>query len=107
MFDYSEKRDFMRMTMGCPARYRPDGADQTESAVVMNLSADGILLQTEKPVAAEIQLALEVMPGKTITPPLSAYVKVLRCSPDDEGNYTLACAIERVLEENEIGPDFP
>jgi hypothetical protein len=52
-------------------------------------------------------IALEVMPGKTITPPLSAFVKVVRCTQTEEGHYSLACAIERVLEEHEVGADFP
>lgn len=107
MLDYSEKRDFLRMNMECPARFRADGAEQTDYAVVENLSATGVLLKTEKPVEEGIQLSLEVMPGKTITPPLSAYVTVLRCSPHDDGNFSVACTIEQVLQETEIGPDFP
>jgi hypothetical protein len=107
MLDYSEKRDFQRMNMGCPARYRPTGAEQTECAVVDNLSSSGVALITENPVAADAVLGLEIMPGKTITPPLSAYVKVLRCEPRDDGNYLLVCTIERILSDEEIRPDFP
>jgi hypothetical protein len=47
------------------------------------------------------------MPGKSITPPLAAYVKVLRCDPSEDGRYTLACSLVRILEESEHGPDFP
>ena len=107
MLEYSEKRDFQRMSMGCPARYRPAGADQVESAVVENLSSSGVALISEKPVATDIEMALEIMPGKTITPPLSANVRVLRCEPRDDGNFTVVCTIERILSDEEIGPDFP
>ncbi len=71
MIDYSEKRDFLRMTMDCPARFRVAGADRLESAMVKDLSGNGISLISATPVAADLQLALEVMPGKTITPALS------------------------------------
>jgi PilZ domain len=107
MFDYSEKRDFLRMTVDCPGRYRAPGADQVRPAVVRNLSATGVLLLTEEPVAADAELALEIMPGKTITPPLAAFVKVLRCDAGEDGRYTLACAMMRILDESEHGPGFP
>ncbi len=107
MLDYSEKRDFLRMNMECPARFRVDGASRVEKALVQNLSGSGILLLTDQPVEDGSRLAVEVLPGKTITPPLSAYVSVLRCSPSEDGNYSVACTIERVLEEHETGPDFP
>jgi len=107
MLDYSEKRDFQRMHMGCPARYRVKGAAAVEKAVVNNLSGSGVALTSESPVAAGAELGLEIMPGKTITPPLSAYVQVLRCEPQDDGNFSVICTIERILNEDEIGPGFP
>jgi hypothetical protein len=107
MLDYSEKRDFPRMTMECPGLYRPEGAPQPAPTLVKNLSGGGVLLLTEQPVAADTQIALEILPGKNVTPPLSAYVKVIRCDATEEGNYALACALVRILPEEEVGPDFP
>jgi hypothetical protein len=107
MLDYSEKRDFQRMNMGCPARYRAQGSQQIECAVVDNLSGSGVALVSESPVAQDTVMNLEIMPGKTITPPLSAQVRVLRCEPREDGNYGVVCTIERILDESEIGPDFP
>jgi hypothetical protein len=31
----------------------------------------------------------------------------LRSSPADGGNFNIACSIERILSEEEVGPDFP
>jgi hypothetical protein len=107
MFEYSEKRDFLRMNVDCPGRYRAPGADQVRPAVVRNLSATGVLLVTDEPVDTDAELALEITPGKTITPPLAAYVKVLRCDTGEDGRYALACSMVRILDESEHGPDFP
>jgi hypothetical protein len=107
MFDYAEKRDFMRMTMDCPGRYRVPGADRPHSALVRNLSGNGVLLVVDEPVATDMELSLEIMPGKTITPPLAAYVKVLRCEPSEGGRYSVACTVQRILDESEHGPNFP
>ena len=107
MLDYSEKRSFQRMNMGCPARFRPNGTEQVLSAVVDNLSHSGAALISETAVAPDQQMGLEVLPGKTITPPLSAMVRVLRCDPREDGNFNLICTIDKVLGDDEIGPDFP
>ncbi len=107
MIDYSEKRDFIRMTMDSPARYRVEGAQDLQHAVVKDLSGGGVSLLTERPVAAESRVALTVIPGKSITPPLSAWIRVIRCDQAADGYYTLACSIEEMLAENETGPDFP
>jgi PilZ domain len=107
MIEYSEKRDFLRMSIECPARYRSEGAGQAAAAVVKNISGSGLLLATDQPLEAGALLALEVLPGKTITPPLAAYVRVVRSDSDDQGGYSVACTIERILGEYEVGPGFP
>ena len=64
MLDYSEKRDFFRMTMDCPALYRTLGATKSGSAMVRNLSAGGVLLLTEEPIEAETEVVvLRSMPS--------------------------------------------
>lgn len=107
MLDYSEKRDFMRIPMDCPARYRPEGAPESAPALIKNLSAKGVSLVTENPLSEEMEFALEVLPGKAITPPLAAYAKVIRCDRQEDGTYLVAGILLRILEETEIGPDFP
>ena len=107
MIDYSEKRDFRRMALECPAHYRLRGTKRAVSATVKNLSGGGALLVTREPLEAGANLALAILPGKTSALPLSAYVRVLRCQVAEEGQYEVACRIVRMLEEDEAGPDFP
>ena len=107
MIEYSERRDFRRMTLDSPARYRLRGAKRPVSATAKNLSGGGVLLLTHEPLKPQSELALAISPGKTVTPPLSAYGKVLRCEPVGEGSYEVACRITRVLDEDEVGQDFP
>jgi hypothetical protein len=107
MIQYAEKRNFPRMPIDCPARLRIADANDPDAAIVKNLSSSGLLMLFEKEIDPGTQLAVEIMPGKTITPPLSAKVSVLRSYPADEGNFNIACSIDRILPENEVGPDFP
>ena len=107
MFDFAEKRDFIRMPMDCPAQIRVTGATETSSAIVKNLSGNGMLMLCEQAIDPGTRISVEIMPGKNITPPLSAQINVLRSYPSDDGNFNLACSIERILREEEVGPDFP
>ncbi len=103
MLDYSEKRDFPRMAVDCPAQFRLEGSDKTDGAIVKDLSGGGILLWVDQPVEPGSQLSIVVTPGKSITPPLHAKVKVERCFPleEEEGTYAAACSILELLSEEE------
>lgn len=107
MHDFAEKRDFIRMHIDCPAQVRITGVEETSSAIVKNLSGTGMLMLCEQAIDPGTHLNIEIMPGKSITPPLSAEMSVLRSYPADGGNFNIACSIERILSEEEVGPDFP
>ncbi|MEN8177192.1 MAG: PilZ domain-containing protein [Pseudomonadota bacterium] len=107
MYEFAEKRDFIRMPIDCPAQIRINGSEKTLSAIVKNLSSTGMLMLFEQEIDPGTHLDVEIMPGKNITPPLSAEMSVVRSYPTDEGNFNVACSIERILSEEEIGPDFP
>ncbi len=107
MQEYSEKRDFYRMAVDCAARYRVDGAGSVQNATVKDLSASGVQLRTGHEVDSGATLNVEIQPGKAITPPLHAVAKVIRCTPTDDGGFSIACSIERMLSVDEAGADFP
>ncbi|MCW8906597.1 MAG: PilZ domain-containing protein [Sedimenticola sp.] len=103
MQDYSEKRDFYRMSVDCEASFRVLGSDSVERAVVKDLSAGGVQLRTADEVLPGATLNLAIQPVKAITPPLHAVVTVIRCTPaeDAEGGFAVACGVERMLPAEE------
>lgn len=113
MQDYSEKRDFYRMAVDCAARYRLAGDDAVQEATVKDLSAGGLQLRIGQELASGAMLNVEIQPGKAITPPLHAVVKVIRCTPLEDGaeagpgGFSIACSIERLLSVDEVGLEFP
>ena len=82
-------------------------ADEVSGAIVKDLSSGGMLLWLEQKVEPGVRLNIEVMPGKTITPPLSAEVNVLRAYELEDGVWAAACSIEKIFSEEEVGADFP
>jgi hypothetical protein len=107
MNPYAEKRNFLRMSVDCPARYRVAGSDSLSAGIVKNLSSSGMLILSEQEMDPGTQLAIEIMPGKTITPPLSAEARVVRSLPTETGDYNIACSFDRILPQDEVGPNFP
>lgn len=110
MLPHPDKRNFFRMDVECPARFRLEGSNETAGAIVKNLSGDGLLLWMDKEVQAGNLLSIVIVPGKNITPPLSAVVEVVRCYPletEEEGNFAVACVIKEKMEAERLDKDFP
>ncbi|MCG8425851.1 MAG: PilZ domain-containing protein [Chromatiales bacterium] len=110
MLDYSEKRNFPRMSVDCAARFRVNGSDALNNAIVKDLSGGGMLLWTDDAVEAGSKLSIVVVPGKSITPPLHAELEVVRCAPlemEAEASYSVACTITQLLKEEEVRESSP
>ncbi len=99
MLDYDEKRDFIRMQAECKMSYRLAEEETYAEGSCLNLSGSGILFrgtrELEPGKAAEIHLS----PENRITPPLTAYIEVVRCEPDADGRYVIAGAIKGIKGE--------
>jgi hypothetical protein len=107
MNEYAEKRNFHRMGVDSPAKFRIQGKEEIIDGIVKNLSATGLLIHVAQEIGPGTQLLAHIVPANTITPPLSAIATVLRSQPAETGGYELACAIKQILEEEEAGSSFP
>jgi len=107
MSDFAEKRDFYRMGIQCPAKFRVQGSAEVSDSQVMNLSATGLLMVAPQEISPGTRLAIRIEPVQAITPPLSANASVLRSTPTEAGMFQIACAIDQILAEAEVGADFP
>lgn len=101
MNDFSEKRDFPRMALDSLLDYLPAGESDLRQGRLRNLSARGVLFLTAEELQPDQQLKIMVTPVNTITPPMSAQARVLRCdevAPEDgdERSWLVACALDRI-----------
>ena len=88
--DQGEKRDFIRMAVDCDVYYRKDEGAAEKQGAGRNLSANGILFESDENYAEGSRLFLRVMPRNSLTPPLEMQVEVVR-SDDMGSNYLVAC----------------
>ncbi|MGD2117942.1 MAG: PilZ domain-containing protein [Chromatiales bacterium] len=100
MLEYMEKRDYMRMAVDCAANLRLSGADENLPAIVKDLSATGVLVWIDQEIEAGTSGTISILPGKNITPPLSAEIEIIRCEPreDDPTSFAAACHIKEILK---------
>jgi hypothetical protein len=107
MNDFSEKRSFPRMGIECPAQYLLQDTTDVVEGRVKNLSAAGLLLLTSHEINPGTRLSIHIVPTQPITPPFSANLTVVRSSASGEGEFEVACSIERILQEEEAESLFP
>ena len=98
MQKHSEKRDFPRIIMDCPARYRLHDGGYAMPAIAKNLSGDGIMLQVEEEVKPGSRFSVGIHPEKNTSPSFHMLVKVNRCDSVESG-FSLACTIVKMLRK--------
>lgn len=98
MQDFSEKRNYPRMTVDCPASFVVRGG-AGGGAIVKNLSGGGLLMWIDHDIGQDAVMELEIKPVNDITPPMVAEVRVVRSTPveADGGSFAVACQINRIL----------
>lgn len=92
MIDYSEKRNFIRMSMDCPISMLSADSDQADYGELVDLSATGLRFISPRELDAGERLQIGVRPMRPITPPLEAEIEVVRCVEVPNG-YDIAASI--------------
>ncbi len=101
MSDFSEKRDFVRMSLDSALDYQLEGGAEQRQGRVRNLSARGMLFVAGEAMEPGQKLKVVLTPPNPITPPMSASARVLRCDSieaeeGDENSWLVACEIEQI-----------
>lgn len=96
MTEYSEKRDFQRMTLESTLEYQMENDTNTYKGTVKNLSAKGVLFTTSDEIPLDKNLIIKLKPVNNITPPMSADVKITRCDKVSDTEYHVAGSILQI-----------
>ncbi|MGI3130837.1 PilZ domain-containing protein [Halopseudomonas pachastrellae] len=84
---YSEKRDFMRMTMDATARL--SAGDQQLDVLCRDLSNQGALVISEQAVNEGTPVTLTISSPTPGLQGLQAEGEVVRCQPENDGRFSL------------------
>ena len=88
--DYSEKRDFFRMNLGCNMEYSINGSDNKLNGHVKNLSGNGISFLAQQALTPGTEIHVLIKPENPITPPLDVTIEVIRCQGLSKNEYEIA-----------------
>ncbi|HYE34801.1 PilZ domain-containing protein [Methylocaldum sp.] len=99
MLEFDEKRDFIRMQAHCKMSFRLADGDAVYEGACVNISGSGILFETDTTVDAGKAVEVRLVPDNKITPPLTAYIEVIRCTETEAGRYRIAGAIKGIKSE--------
>ena len=98
---HDDKRSFRRVSLDTPATVSTPDEARPQPVLLKDLSAGGALLWADAPLAEGSELALTVSPDNPITPPMTARLRVVRCTRREEASegkgYALACEMAEVV----------
>ena len=98
MLDHSESRQFIRMDVSCELTYKFPDSEQLFIGQCLNLSGSGVLFTSENLVKTGAALELTIAPNNSLTPPMKAYVEVIRAKEVQPGLYEIASEIKGIKE---------
>ena len=96
MLEYDEKRNYIRMNVDCGLTYRLVDSEEFHTANCTSISGSGVSFLAEHSFEPGKALEVNIIPKNAITPPMTAFVEVVRSSKQEDGRYEIAAAIRSI-----------
>jgi hypothetical protein len=96
MLDYDEKRNYIRMEIDCEVTYRLANSTEVHRGHCSSISGAGVSFKTTQPFDAGKAMEINVLPKNAITPPMTAFIEVVRSTQQDDGSYEIAASIKSI-----------
>ncbi|MEY4720094.1 MAG: hypothetical protein RL563_2712 [Pseudomonadota bacterium] len=96
MLTHDEKRNYIRMNVDCDIHYRAADSQQTKIGKCITLSGAGVSFVADTPFEAGSAMEISITPKSSITPPMTAYIEVVRCEAIDDNQYEIAASIQSI-----------
>jgi hypothetical protein len=85
MQEYEEKRHVTRIQTDCGMHFRYVGIDKVFEGHCVNISGTGILFRADREIPLGRALEIRTLPVCRSTPPVIAFVEVIRCARENHG----------------------
>lgn len=96
MLTYDEKRDYYRMDVDCEITYKPADGNQVKTGRCTNLSGAGVSFIADQAFDLGLAMEVSVLPKTSLTPPMTAFVEVVRSINQGDGSYEIAASIKSI-----------
>ena len=96
MLEYDEKRNYIRMNVDCELTYRLADSNELQRGNCTSISGSGVSFLADRSFEPGRAMEVNITPKNAITPPMTAFVEVVRTSKQDDGRYEIAAAIKSI-----------
>ncbi|MFU8788254.1 MAG: PilZ domain-containing protein [Methylobacter sp.] len=96
MLGYDEKRSYIRMEIDCDVTYKLAGSDELHHGRCSSISGAGVSFIADRIFEPGKAMEINVIPKNTVTPSMTAFVEVIRSTPQDDGSYEIAASIKSI-----------
>ncbi len=94
MLEYDEKRDYIRMDVDCDITYKLADSNDQKTGHCTSLSGAGVSFIAECAYDTGLAMEVNINPKNSVTPPMTAFIEVVRSSKQDDGNFEIAATIK-------------
>ncbi len=95
-----DKRVFPRISTECPVLYSVGSSKKWQVAILSNMSATGLLMQTKEQLTNDVAISIMTKPGTNrLVPQISAKGFVTRCVKKNEDQYEVSCKLIEVKSQ--------
>ncbi|AEG01557.1 PilZ domain-containing protein [Methylomonas methanica] len=96
MLAHDEKRDYIRMEVDCDITYKPANSQDSKTGRCTTLSGAGVSFLADQPFDAGLAMEVSIIPKTSITPPMTAFIEVVRSVKRDDNQYEIAASIKSI-----------
>jgi PilZ domain-containing protein len=93
---YEEKRKFIRMEVDCDLTFKFADSDQVYQGRCTSLSGSGVAFTTDEQFDIGIGLEIRITPKNPATPPMIAFVEIVRTTVLENGSYKIGALIKSI-----------
>ena len=96
MLEYDEKRNYIRMNVDCELTYKLSDSNEVFSGNCTSISGSGVSFIADQTFDLGKAMEVNITPTNAVTPPMTAFIKVVRTTPLDDGKYEIAASIKSI-----------
>ena len=94
MLEYDEKRDYLRMNVECDLTYILPDSNEEHSGVCTSISGSGVCFIADQYFDAGIAMEIKILPKNALTPPMNAFIEVVRSTEQKANKFEIAATIK-------------
>ncbi len=96
MLEYDEKRNYIRMDVDCDIHYKIADSDVTKTGRCTSLSGAGLSFISDCTFNPGSAMEVSIVPKNNVTPPMTAFIEIVRCTEQEDKTYLLAATIKSI-----------